>query len=67
MKPQNRKYRLGKMGGVVIAAFAVAAIVFPEQAEYLTRLGTALAALVAAIAGAIAYEDVKQAEARKDE
>lgn len=67
MKPQNRKFQLGKLGSVVIAAFAVAAIIWPEQAEYLTQLGAAVAALIAAVVSAIAYEDVKQAEARKDE
>lgn len=62
----GRKFNLGKWGGVAIALMAVAAVLWPERADTLTKLGAALAGLLAAIGAAIAYEDGKQATARAD-
>lgn len=64
--PRNRKYNLGKLGAVLIALAGVAAIMWPERADQIRDLGVALAGLLAAIAAVIGWEDVKQAEARKD-
>lgn len=62
----GRKFELGKWGGVAIALMAVAAVLWPEKADVLTKLGAALAGLLAAVAAAIGYEDAQQAKAKSE-
>lgn len=64
--PQGRKINLAKWGGVLVSGLAVVAVLWPEHAETLTKLGAAVAGLFSAIGAAIAYEDAAQARARAD-
>ncbi|HEY3265787.1 MAG TPA: hypothetical protein VGM37_02585 [Armatimonadota bacterium] len=61
--PRNRKLQLAKLGGVAIAAAGVGGVIWPDRAEYLMRLATAISVLFGAISAAMAYEDGQQAHA----
>ncbi|HEY3267327.1 MAG TPA: hypothetical protein VGM37_10400 [Armatimonadota bacterium] len=61
--PRGRKLQLAKLGGVAIAAAGVAGVIWPDRAEYLMRLATAISVLFGAISAAMAYEDGQQAHA----
>lgn len=61
---RNRKLLLGKIGAVLLPLAGVAAVFWPQHADTFRDLAVALAALLASVAGTIAYEDGKQADAR---
>lgn len=63
MKPRNRKFKLGQLGAVVISFFGVLAVLFPDRAEYLVKLGAALGAFLGLVVTMIGYEDGKHADA----